>query len=59
MGHIWLIDPVSMTMDAFRLESGRWFLLASFLEDDKVQVEPFAEIEINLADLWIGDPGRK
>lgn len=54
VGHIWLIDPLAMTMDAFRLESGRWVLLASFSENDKVRVEPFQEIEIHLEDMWIG-----
>jgi Uma2 family endonuclease len=53
VGHIWLIDPGAMTMDAFRLESGRWALLASFSEDDKVRIEPFQEIEIHLGDLWM------
>ncbi len=54
VGHIWLIDPVAMTMDAFKLESGRWSLLASISENDKVRVEPFQEIEISLGDLWVG-----
>jgi Uma2 family endonuclease len=54
VGHIWLIDPLAMNMDAFRLESGRWVLLASFSENDQVRVEPFLEIEINLGNLWIG-----
>jgi len=54
VSHIWLIDPVAMTMDAFRLEFGRWFLLGSFAENDKVRVEPFQEIEFNLGDLWVG-----
>ncbi len=54
VGHIWLIDPVATTMDAFRLESDRWSLLASFSENDKVRVEPFQEIEINLGDMWVG-----
>jgi Uma2 family endonuclease len=53
VGHIWLIDPNAMTMDAFRLESSRWSLLASFCENDKVRVEPFQEIEISLGDLWV------
>jgi hypothetical protein len=26
--------------------------MGSFAENDKVMVEPFHEIEINLADLW-------
>lgn len=53
VGHIWLIDPMAMSLDAFRLESGRWSLLASFSENDKVRVEPFQEIEINLGSLWV------
>ncbi|MDR3569792.1 MAG: Uma2 family endonuclease [Syntrophobacteraceae bacterium] len=53
VGYIWLIDPVAMAMDAFRLESGRWSLLGSFTENDKVRVEPFQEIEIDLGDFWV------
>lgn len=51
--HIWLVDPVATTIDAFRLESGRWSLLGSYAESDKVRIEPFHEIEINLGNLWI------
>ncbi|MBF0498142.1 MAG: Uma2 family endonuclease [Deltaproteobacteria bacterium] len=51
--HIWLIDPVAMTMDVFRLESGRWVLLGSYAEQGKVRVEPFQEIELDLSDLWL------
>lgn len=53
VGHIWLIDPIAMTMDAFRLESGRWSLIAGFSENDRVRIEPFQEVEISLGDLWI------
>ncbi len=53
VGHIWLVDPVAMTMDAFRLESGKWVLLGSFAENDKVRVEPFQQIQINLEVLWL------
>ncbi|MDR3567761.1 MAG: Uma2 family endonuclease [Syntrophobacteraceae bacterium] len=55
VGHIWLVDPVAITMDALRLESGRWSLLASFFEDAKVRAEPFQEIEISLGDLWMAN----
>jgi Uma2 family endonuclease len=51
--HIWLIDPTVRTMDVFRLESGRWFLLGSFAENDKVRAEPFQEVEIELGSLWL------
>ncbi|MEM5787457.1 MAG: Uma2 family endonuclease [Syntrophobacteraceae bacterium] len=56
VAHIWLIDPVAMTMDAFGLESGRWVLLGSFAENDKVRAEPFQEIEIHLGTLWLESP---
>jgi len=39
------------------LASGQWTLLGTYVEDDKVQAEPFGEIEINLSDLWQG--GRR
>lgn len=53
VGHIWLIDPANLTLDAFRLESGRWSLLGSFSENDTVRIDPFQEIEIHLGDLWM------
>lgn len=51
--HLWLVDPAVRTLDAFRLESGRWTLLASFAENDSVQAEPFQEIRIELGNLWL------
>ena len=52
VGYVWLIDPAIKTLDAFRLEFGRWMLLGSHGEDDRIRMEPFEEIEINLGDLW-------
>ena len=51
--HFWLIDPLGKSLDVFRLESGGWFLLASFTENDKVRGEPFQETEIDLGNLWL------
>ncbi|WP_373878727.1 hypothetical protein [Desulforhabdus amnigena] len=53
VSHFWLIDPLARTLDAFRLESGKWLLLQTFAEDDKVRAEPFHEAEIDLGNLWI------
>jgi Uma2 family endonuclease len=52
VAHIWLIDPVIKTLDAFRNETGKWLLLASFAGEDRVRIEPFQETEIDLGDLW-------
>jgi Uma2 family endonuclease len=51
--HFWLIDPIAGTLDVFRLESGRWMVAGSFVEDDKVRAEPFQETEIDLSNLWL------
>ena len=53
VGYMWLIDPIVMTLDTLRLESGAWSLPASFSETDTVRAEPFQEIEIDLGDLWV------
>jgi Uma2 family endonuclease len=50
---VWLIDPVERTLEVFRLESGKWLLLAAFAENDKVRAEPFEEVELSLGDFWI------
>jgi Uma2 family endonuclease len=56
VAHAWLIDPIgNKTLDVYRLESGGWWrLLESYgAGKERVRAEPFREIEINLADLWI------
>lgn len=51
--YLWLVDPIARTLDAFRLESGKWLLLDSFSENDKLCAEPFGEVEIDLGKLWL------
>jgi Uma2 family endonuclease len=51
--YLWLVDPAAKTLDVFALAAGRWMLLAAFAEDDTVRADPFAEIEINLKELWL------
>ena len=53
IAHLWLVDPAERTLDVFRLESSRWALLATFIENDKVRAEPFQEVEIELGNLWL------
>jgi len=51
--HFWLIDPVTKTLEVFRLQAGNWLLLAAFADDDKVRIEPFQEVTIELNNLWL------
>jgi Uma2 family endonuclease len=57
VGHFWLIDPTLKTLEVFRLESGKWSLLASFADIDAVRAEPYHEVEIDPAALWMDDWG--
>jgi Uma2 family endonuclease len=51
--YAWIIDPAIKVLDAFRLESGTWLPIGSYSGNDPVRAEPFQELEINLADLWL------
>lgn len=51
--YTWLIDPGLMTLEVFKLESGRWFLLEAFAGNEKVRAAPFQEVEIDLGLLWL------
>ncbi|MBF0474802.1 MAG: Uma2 family endonuclease [Deltaproteobacteria bacterium] len=53
VGYLWFIDPVHMTVDIFRLESSRWVPLGVFGGNEKVRLEPFQQIEIDLGHLWL------
>jgi Uma2 family endonuclease len=53
VAHAWLIDPLAQTLEVLRLESKRWTILATYGGADVVRVEPFADIELPLASLWV------
>jgi Uma2 family endonuclease len=52
VGHAWLVNPLTRTLEIYRLETGRWFLLDTFEDDAVVRAEPFDAIELQLALLW-------
>jgi Uma2 family endonuclease len=52
VGHVWLVDPAVRSLEVFRLENGRYSLLATHSDDDVVRAEPFDAIELELAVLW-------
>lgn len=54
---VWLVDPLARTLESFRLEGGRWTLVASHAGDETVRVEPFATVEIPLGRWWLPDAG--
>ena len=50
--HLWLIDPIAKTLDVFQLKAGEWVVAGLYVEGTQVRAAPFAEIEIDLNDLW-------
>jgi len=50
--HVWLIDPIERTLEAYRLEAERWVLLGTWTDDARIRVEPFDAIELELGVLW-------
>jgi Uma2 family endonuclease len=47
-----LVDPVERTLEVLRFVEGRWLLLATFADDERVRAEPFDAIELELGLLW-------
>jgi hypothetical protein len=50
--HLWLIDPVDRTLEAFALADGAWVLIAALKADAEVRVAPFEAVTFPLAALW-------
>lgn len=51
--YLWLVDPAARTLEVLRLSCCQWILLGTYADDDRVRVDPFEEIEIELGNLWI------
>ena len=52
VAHVWLLDPLTETLEVFRLDGGRFTLALTAGGDAAVLAEPFNAIELSLAALW-------
>ena len=52
VAHLWLVDPIARTLEAFALQDGRWVLLAALKDDEAVSLAPFDAISFPLSSLW-------
>lgn len=50
--HLWLINPRDKSLEAFGLDDGKWVLLSTYSDTDKVRVPPFEAMEFDLGTLW-------
>lgn len=52
VGHVWLINPLSRTLEVLRLNGGTWLLAATFDGDAEVRAEPFDDVALPLSRVW-------
>lgn len=52
VAHLWLVDPIDRTLEAFALRDGQWVLTAALRDADEVRVPPFDAIAFPLSELW-------
>lgn len=50
--HLWFVDPTARTVEVLRNETGRWVVLGACGGTDRVRLEPFDAIELQLGPLW-------
>lgn len=49
---MWLVNPISRTLEVYRLDGGRYALLDTYEDAETVRAEPFEAFELALALLW-------
>jgi Uma2 family endonuclease len=52
IGHVWLVDPIACTLEAFRLDGQTYRLMGTSRDEARVRIEPFEAVELELATLW-------
>ncbi len=50
--HVWLINPLTRTLEVFRLLEGSWLLATTLHGEGTARVEPFEAIEFDVGLLW-------
>jgi Uma2 family endonuclease len=53
VGHLWLVDPLERTLEAFVLRGGAWVLAASLKDADEIRLAPFDAVAFPLSALWV------
>ena len=50
--HVWLLDPLQRTLEAFRLDDAHYTLLGVHTDDEIVNVAPFEVFDLELPAIW-------
>lgn len=49
---LWLVDPILRTLETYQNQQGRWLLLETLSQADKVAQPPFEAVTWDLSVLW-------
>ena len=52
IAHLWFVDPITRTLELFRLEGGRYTVLGCYRDSAVVHAEPFDALPLELAPFW-------
>ena len=50
--YLWLVHPKMRTVEAHRLEAGKWLEIGTYADDVHARIEPFDEVELDVSALW-------
>jgi Uma2 family endonuclease len=50
--HVWLIEPLDRTLEAFKLDGETYRLLGTWRDEARVRIDPFGALELELSLLW-------
>ncbi len=56
VAHVWLVDPLSETLEVFELRGGAWILAGSYGGDGTVRAVPFDAVGLELSWVWGREP---
>ena len=56
VAHAWLVTPADRTLEVLRLRDGAWTIVGVCSDSDRVRIEPFEAIELELGRLWADPP---
>jgi Uma2 family endonuclease len=52
VAHLWLVNPLSQTLESYALDGPTWRLLETFTGTDPVRVIPFDTVPLDIKRLW-------
>lgn len=53
VSHLWLLNPVTRTLEVFKLSGTTWALLHTFVGERTVRAEPFDAVLLEMSRWWL------